>query len=489
MRYLLLFLAFCALAFGDELPETGVYPVSEEYFEQQLSQTIHYGTENNFVGYLYIGPGHRIDHTTYVQIKLALDEYKKKRVIFVLCRLNTPGGDVQSSRKIAELFEQFDTETHIPIVGVIYNWALSSGAMIAYSCRYLVCTQNALMGSRVPQIPGAQAEKFTPALKQEYATVADYYQRNPLIAQAMIDPALILVKRQGGIVQLNSDSEIHPGEQAITTQGKLLTLDSQQLIDLGIANAIMPIHATRKVLNVEQKLGQWPAVQSQLFHLPFFSKIPNAQILFYNSWKVGLLSFLTNPVLCSIFLFGLVVCASMQKKSWSILSVICFALVVIPHGILGEIGATEYVLYAIGFALLLFMKKAPWPILGSICILAAIFGTLLPSPSALMWNLAMIEFVERLCLYIGVFILALIVVAVIFHARKLRALRSQPHEKKPNPSTNAEGEAYTSLKPNGIARIGAHLYDALTMGEEIEMGEKIVVKEIRDSILIVARKS
>src|SRR5579872_6677920 len=178
MRCLLFFLALCSAIFADEMPETGFYPVSEEYFEQQLSQTIHFSSENNRVGYLYIGPAHRIDHTTYVQMKLALEEYKKRQVIFVLCRLNTQGGDVEATRRIAELFRQFDAETHIPIVGVIYNWALSSGAMIAYSCRYLVCTQSALMGSRIPEIPNALAEKFTPTLKKQYATVADYYQRN-----------------------------------------------------------------------------------------------------------------------------------------------------------------------------------------------------------------------------------------------------------------------------------------------------------------------
>ncbi len=121
--------------------------VSNSQLDKSLSEHIHIHDGNNLIGYLDIVRDKPIDQSTYLQVKFSLEEYIKRGVIFVILRLNTPGGEVFSAMKIAELLQELDTVHHIPVVAVIDNWALSAGAMLAYSCRYIAVSAQGLMGA------------------------------------------------------------------------------------------------------------------------------------------------------------------------------------------------------------------------------------------------------------------------------------------------------------------------------------------------------
>ena len=194
-------------------------------------------TEQNLIGYLYIGHDRPIDQATYIYVKFALDDYKKKGVRFIILHLNTPGGEVLSSMKITDLLQKCDVRDHIPIVAFIDDWAISAGAMLAYACRFIAVIPNSIMGAAEPVLIGkegqmeAASEKVNSALRAEFASLASFYNRNPLVAEAMVDKDMILVIRNRKIIKLRNEKDVimsgHSPDILITDRGEAFDHESR----------------------------------------------------------------------------------------------------------------------------------------------------------------------------------------------------------------------------------------------------------------------
>ena len=169
---------------------------------------------------------------------------------FIILELNTPGGEVYAAQRISDALQDFDTQYNIPTVAFIDNWAISAGAMLAYSCRFIGIVKDASMGAAAPVfISGgameAAPEKINSALRSDFSNRAGFYNRNPLIAEAMVDKDIILVVRHGEVVKLENEEQIELSgpdpDIVITTKGKLLTLDAKAMLEYGVADfAVMP---------------------------------------------------------------------------------------------------------------------------------------------------------------------------------------------------------------------------------------------------------
>lgn len=519
-------------AFHQNYGSLGLLPSSMQNLkaDRALAAKIHYDNSgNNLVGYLYIGPDRPIDQSTYLQVKFALEEYRKRNVIFVLLHLDTPGGEVFPSMKIADLLQKMDSQYHIPVVAMIHNWALSAGAMLAYSCRFIAVTGTSLMGAAEPVFAGGEGkmetapEKIVSALRAEFASLAKFWGRNPLVAEAMVDKDMFLIRRNGQFIQLDSEQQLQAegmtADEVISAKGKLLTLDADQLLKYGIADFDVPITATREVTPLEKKLGEWPAEQSQLFNYPFFAKIPQATLVYYHDWKIGFFAFLTHPFVSSLLMMGLIIGIYMEMSHPglgfpAIIALLCLALIVLSHFATQTIDWLEILIVALGLILLL-AEIFILPgfgiigILGILCIVGGLIAMLLPSLTSVHfawdwrdWNLPAIEFVEQLGVNVLTVVIALITIAFLARFVSPRILKRSRvvlettqegniagHEPQALPAVGTEGEAFTSLRPGGKILIQNHLYNALTEGNFIEQGQKVVVSKIQGSVIIVAKKS
>ena len=103
-----------------------------------------------------------INESTWIYVKKALDEYKEKKPIFIILELNTPGGEVFAAQKISDALKEMDTQYNIPVVAYINNWAISAGAMLAYSCRFIAVVKDASMGAAEPSQLSAGEEQKSP---------------------------------------------------------------------------------------------------------------------------------------------------------------------------------------------------------------------------------------------------------------------------------------------------------------------------------------
>ncbi len=454
----------------------------------EFSPSIPYNPEGpNPVGYLKIEKDRGIDQSTYLYVKFALEEFKKKKVPFIVLHLNTPGGEVFASMKISELLHKIDSEDHIPVVAFIDNWAISAGAMLAYSCRYIGTVKNGSMGAAEPVIAGAEgkmesaSEKVNSALRAEFANLASYYGRNPWLAEAMVDKDLVVVRRKGEIIKLDGEHLIRPSDQILSKPGKLLTLNAQQLIDYGVADF---------------------AVASALTQEPFFANIPQLNLVTYENWKVTFFSVLSHPLIASLLMMGLLLGIYMEVQHpvfgfAAILSLSCLCLIVLSAFADHAIHVLEVILLIAGLLLLL-IEVFLIPgfgvtgVLGIILMLVGILTLMTPRlPTiSLSWNFAGEQILERMAYLAAAVIATAILIATLGRRAALKSpfiLKESQPEVLPSlfPPVGAAGEAFTQLRPSGKVRIDGQLYDAISEREFIEKSAPIIILRQEGNKIVV----
>jgi membrane-bound serine protease (ClpP class) len=513
------FFALQAIAFADQAPT----------LEERLKTAIPFKQDaENLIGYITIEKERPINESTYLYVKFALEHYKKLGVSFILLNLNTPGGEVFSSMKIADLLHQIDVQDHIPVVAFIDNWAISAGAMLAYASRFIGITNTASMGAAEPITVGSEgkmetaSEKINSALRAEFINLAHFYNRNPLIAEAMVDKDIILVRRDGKITRLEKEEEIRSEgsnpDQIISRKGKLLTLNAEELIDEGVADFMVQPHALAPITEQERLAGEWPASKNLLFQEPFFAQIPHAKIVAYSDWKIVFFSLLSHPLISSLLFLGLIVGVYMEMSHPGfgfpgILALVCLSLILLSSFAAEAASWLELIILGAGL-FLLFIEIFVLPgfgiagVLGILLTLFALFTLMVPTagPLEFNWdwdklNFATLAFIERLGYFIGTLLLALIIIALLaryltptFLRRSRIILEGDQEgsvaglERKQIPLVGAEGIAHSSLRPGGKILIDQQVLDAVTDGIFIDKGELIVVKKIDGSRIIVDRR-
>lgn len=500
---------------------------SDEEINAEFKKYIKYSSsEENLVGYIHIGNERAIDQSTYIYVKFALKDFIEQKVRFVVLDLNTPGGEVLSALKISDLLQKMDLEYKIPVVAFIHDWAVSAGAMLAYSCRFIGVEPNSIMGAAEPVIIGQggerheASEKVNSALRAQFGTLASFYGRDPLIAEAMVDKDLILVVRDHKVIKLNDFSEFRAGgahpDILISGRGKLLTLNAQQLMEFGVADFEVPITPNGMITEKEWEKGAWPASKSLIFQEPFFAQIPHAVMVDYHDWRVGFFTVLTHPVIATLLLIGLVIGLYMEINTPGFgvpgsIAVGCLVLILLSSFASHAVNWIEIIILCVGL-ILLALELFVIPgfgitgILGIILTIIGLFALMLPGIGKLTlfepesFRLVGEAFIERLAWLCGglIFaIIAIIILARLFSERYFRfsklILRDEQKEdahREEMPEAGDLGETVTPLRPSGKVHIGENLYDAISQGEYLEPqsavevvkveGSKVVVKPIKE---------
>lgn len=486
---------------------------------EKLSASIHYKENGpNPIGYLHLAKDQPIQESTYLYVKFALEEFKKKQVPFVVLDLDSPGGEVFAALKISEELKKLDTEDHIPVVAFIDNWALSAGALLAYSCRFIGTTTDASMGAAEPVIMGGEgkmesaSEKINSALRAEFSNTARFFGRDPLIAEAMVDKDIILVERKGKIIRLESENDIilsgkNP-DIVVSRKGKLLTLDAQQMMSLGVADFQLPYQTLEPISQQEKQSGAWPFSKYLLSKEPFFSKIPEATLINYQNAKIDIFAFLAHPLVSSLLMMGLLlgIYGEMSHPGsglFGTIAVVCLSLILLSSFAAQTIDWLEVIVLIAG-TILLCIELFVLPgfgfvgILGILMMLGALFALMLPSlPNVSFsfdiekWSLSTLEIVKRLGWLVGTLLVSLVLMSVIsrYITRRKAVLKHLVLEGEQDkergyvavPSSSAlpkigeEGTAYSPLRPSGKVLVHGKLYDAQAENFYVEKDRIVTV--------------
>ncbi|MCB1119467.1 MAG: serine protease [Chlamydiia bacterium] len=481
------------------------------------------------IGYIAIDQRESaIGQPTWIYVKNALDYYKKNKPELLILKLDTPGGEVFAAQKISDALKDFDTNTGVPVIAFIDNWAISAGAMLAYSCRYIAVVPDASMGAAEPVLQGeggqmvSASEKINSALRTDFANRAKFFDRNPDIAEAMVDKDLILVWRYGKVVRLNREEEIRyigpDPDTVITTKGKLLTLSADALMKYGVANYLVPDTALVPLTTAETTAGKWPADKLALFHHSTFADSKDGVIDVYQmDWKTQFFVLLAHPIVASLLFLGMMLGFYSEFSTPGFgfpgaFGLTCLFLIVLSSFALDIASWIELILLVAGLifiAIELFLLPSFGiiGIAGILFFLIGLFGLMLPGIQDFQFdfdtqtfNAAGDAFLKRLACLSTTLIVALLI--MLFTARYIKPSlglfssfvlvggEQTDYRSTDAPSTlpqpGATGTTLTPLRPSGKVLIAGEIYEAVTSGTFLDKDTPITVDRIEGSSLIVS---
>ena len=524
--FYLLICSFFLASLHAEIPLS--QPISETALKEKLESHIKFNpTGSNTVGLITIDDRTSgISESTWLYVKKALEYYRHSKPAFIILELNTPGGEVFAAQKISDALKEMDIQDDIPVVVFINNWAISAGAMLAYSGRFITITKDASMGAAEPVLATQSgemkeaSEKVNSAIRADFANRARFFDRNPYIAEGMVDKDIILVMRDGTIIKVDSDAKILATDLLIKAKGKLLTLNAEQQMQFGVADIMLLPTKTALITEKERASGKWPASKMLLFEQPFFAKIPQATIDSYQmDWKTRFFVLLAHPVVSSLLLLGLMMgfYLEMSHPGFGLpgtLAVVCLFLIVLSHLSLDIANWLEVILMVTGILILvidLFFLPT-FGLLGAVGVfifLAGLFGMMLPGIGSVSFdydtktlNAAGSAFINRLAWLCATLIIGLLLILLmaryvtpslaswsrlVLNGNEQDASKGYFAGENPKdlPKPGSIGEVLSTLRPAGKVGINDGIYDAMTDGNFIEKGTRIVVTRLDGGVIIV----
>lgn len=398
-------------------------------------------------------------------IKRALRSHPKANAIIL--EVDTFGGRVDAAVQMRDAILSLD----VPVVAYVKPRAISAGALISLAADQLVMARGASIGAATPYAGGGSGapevdEKMTSYMRTEMRATAEARSRRGDIAEAMVDADVVI--------------------EGITQKGKLLTLDTDQAIEYGIADGRAD---TQKELLEALGLERFQIVYEE------------------ENWGEKVARFLTEPTMSSLLLsLGmLALFMTFYTQNFGVLTAIgmvALALFFGGHAAVELVGFEEALLLVAG-VLLLAVELFILPgfilpgVAGVLLILAALVMAMLATPISISFSTGLIvTAIGRLATSI-LFAALMIVVAMRFLPRSRAAMRFvlqantgleegylsyRPIEES---VIGAIAVAVTDLRPSGKVRIDGEIRDARSERSLIEAGSKVRILRIETYELIV----
>ncbi len=340
--------------------------------------------------------------------------------------------------------------------------------MISLACDNVIMSEGATIGAATPiQAGGDQAEavgeKMVSYMRAEMRATAEANGRRGDIAEAMVDREVVI----DGIVEA----------------GKLLTLDTDQALKLGMADAeAADLDEVMKALTLEAP------------------EIIDVEV----NWGEEIARWLTEPtvsgLLLSVGMLGLMIAFYTRTVgAFTIAGFIALALFFGGHAVVHLVGWEEALLFVVGVVLVIieifFVPGFGVPgVLGLICVITALVLALIGMPINVSFKTGLLaEAMTRVLLsLLGAFVLALVLMRALSRTAFGRALVLEDAEtgflSAPSASdlVGRVGEALTDLRPAGKIIIDGRRHEATSEREFIAHGSRVRVIG-RDGPALVVR--
>jgi membrane-bound serine protease (ClpP class) len=134
----------------------------------------------------------------------------------VLIEIDTPGGRLDAALQMRKSI----LGSEVPTIAFVNREAFSAGALLAIAANEIYIAPGGVLGAATP-VDGAgdtASEKVVSAVRSTFRSTAEERGRDPLVAEAMVDP----------------DVEI----EGLVERGKLLTLTTEQALEWGYADGV-----------------------------------------------------------------------------------------------------------------------------------------------------------------------------------------------------------------------------------------------------------
>ena len=384
-------------------------------------------------------------------IERVVEEAEATGAAAVVLDIETQGGRVDAALRITSAVSR----SNVPVYAFVNMYAYSAGAMIALSADRVLMREGAVMGAATP-VDGSgtkASEKMVSAMRAQMRAMTEARGLDPAVAEAMVDEELSI-----------------PG---VVDGGKLLTLTTQEAVDLGYATAVADWDGVLAVLALEG------------------SDVTEATV----NWAERIVRFFTNPVIAPLLLslgfLGLLV--EIKTAGFGLAGaagLISLALFFGAHLLIGLAGAEDVILVGVGVVLVLveILAIPGFGIFGIAGIVALLAGLLMAQIGSLPGRGDLVQ--------AGTVLLAAMVLVTMTAWMFLRSLpgswrlrrsgvflgestdRDEGYTSSDVRSelVGTEGVAITALRPAGVGLFGDERLDVVSESEWIEEGTRIRIR-------------
>lgn len=407
-------------------------------------------------------------------VKSSLAQATELKVDYIIVDMNTYGGLLDEADKIKTLLLNYPK----PVWVFINDNAASAGALISLACDKIYMKPSASIGAATV-VNGddgmALPDKYQSYMRAKMRAVANANHRNAELAEAMVDPNVVL-------------------NDSIKKTGQVLTLSTKEAIKFGFCD---------KQIN---HLGEiW-----------IINKINNPIIYKYKpSVSDSMTSFLMNDFVTALLIILILLALFTELSSFTGLptaGIVIFGLMFfIPRYTAGLIQNWEIIMMVVGIILLL-LEIFVIPGFGIVGILGIV--SVLGSLGLMMLNNDNLDMslvsTHDITVTISILLVCVILILIglfIFSSnildnkyfRKIALTESltttnQITHTKTHKFSHTEligkfAKTHTDLRPSGKIEFENEIYDAFTKGDYISKGSIVEIVAVFNSSLVVKVKS
>jgi len=396
-------------------------------------------------------------------VKRVVDDAEKNSASAVIFKINTFGGRVDAATQIKDAIIDCKVKT----IAFIDKRAISAGALISLSCDVVVMVPGASMGATtvVDQTGGKQSEKAQSYMRAEMRATAERMGRRTDIAEGMVDETVVV--------------------EGLVDSTKLITLTSEEAVEYGMADSI--------ITDFSSLLESYD--------------LQDDTVVYQNSnWAEDFIRFLNNPVITSILMMIALVGLFTEIKTpgWGLpgtAAVISLALFFGAGYILELASVIEIVIFILGVILLIIeIFIIPgfgiFGAAGIILMIGSLFLGLISDFPLVDWGMIQMATIQLA----GAFILAIIVIFLLLKylpkskiwnnlvlRKNIDQQSGYTSDIKLKELLGKSGKAITDLRPSGAIKIENKRVDAVTNGEYLLKGTKVVVVQEEGSKIVVEK--
>ncbi len=401
-----------------------------------------------------------IDKGLVPYVKRVVKLAQKDPSSYLLFEINTFGGRVDAAVALKDAI----LTSQIPTIAYVNKRAISAGALIALSCKYIIMSDGSSMGAAtvVDQSGNKMSEKNQSYMRAEFGATAESYHRNRKIAEAMVD----------------EDLEI----EGIISKGKLLTFTAGDAYKNNFCDTIV---------SSEQEIYSYLKIEN-----PVIKEISTSVL-------EKIVRFLTNPIVSSLLMslgvLGLVF--ELKTIGWGVggtVGIICLSLFFGAHYLVELANNFEIILFGVG-ALLILLEIFVIPgfgffgISGILAVIASFMLSMLgryPSQQEILDAGTVIS--------ISFFTIIIMIAVMIKFLPKIslfEGLINQDNMGQKEAGNNydfgylvgAEGVATTDLRLSGKGRFKDNDFGVISKNEYINKGEQIKVLKVEGNKITVTK--
>ena len=396
----------------------------------------------------------------------------------VILDIDTPGGRLDAVLQLRDLLLQTELRT----VAFINTTAFSAGALIALASTDIVMAPGSVMGAATPvqgDTGATASEKIISAVRSTFRATAVERDRDPRVAEAMVDPAVAI--------------------DGVIAEGQLLTLTDREAADVGYRDG----------------------VASSITDVLTYLELPDATVTTVAIAPAERLArILTGSVIAPLLLsFGLIVLISNVLSGTigiaSLIGLTSIGLFLFGHLVAGLAGIEDVLLILAGIVLIgvEVLVLPGFGIAGILGVVAIVSGATLAMLGRQLAFVDLSDIVITIGTLVVVFGITLIVVVLAVTllgskrgpdgstrnwARWLGdgGVLATDTAKPPADSTlpdstrppkGATGVALTDLRPSGVGQFDGRRVDVVTDGEYLDQGSALIVTRAEQFRSVVAK--